>query len=83
MGSSTVVVANVLGEHETQMLLAEDQHGVSLSSARRVRRNLSENSSPRTTRGNPDHLDAHVGENSMERRGELTGPISDQIPETE
>ncbi len=30
---------------------------------------------------NRDNLDAHIGQDSVERRGELTGSISDEEPE--
>jgi hypothetical protein len=33
------------------------------------------------TRRNLDHADAHIGEDSIERRYKLTGPISDEEPE--
>lgn len=32
-------------------------------------------------RGNSHHADAHIGQDSVERRGELTAPVSDQEPE--
>ena len=52
-----------------------------MSSALTVRTNLWRNSSPAYNRRNADHADAHVGEDSVEGRGELTGPISDKEPE--
>jgi hypothetical protein len=36
---------------------------------------------PRTTRRNPDDPDADVSKDSVERRGELTSPISHEKPE--
>jgi hypothetical protein len=35
---------------------------------------------PRTTRTNPHHLDAHIGQDGIERCCELSGPISYQEP---
>jgi hypothetical protein len=54
----------------------------SVSSALRVRTNLSAKQFARGKRGgNPGHADAHVDEDRVEGRGELTGPISDEEPE--
>jgi hypothetical protein len=36
---------------------------------------------PRATRRYPDHTDAHIGQDGVERCGELASPISDEEPE--
>jgi hypothetical protein len=36
---------------------------------------------PRAPWRNPDHVDVHIGQDSIERRGELAGPVSDEEPE--
>jgi hypothetical protein len=50
VGSSTVVVANVFGEFGSQG--ADEPFGETVR--------------PRTPRGNPDHVDAHIGQDSVE-----------------
>ena len=79
--SSTVVVPNVFREHHTQVPLAEDQYTVGEFGSDRAYEPFSETVRPRTTRRNPDYADADVREDSIEGRGELTGPISDEEPE--
>jgi hypothetical protein len=79
--SSAVVVPNVFREHHTQVPLAEDQYTVDEFGSDRAEEPFSETVRPRTTRRNPDYADAGVGENSIEGRGELTGPISHEEPE--
>ena len=66
VGSSTVVVANVLREHHTQVSLTEDQHAVGEFGPEGAHEPFGEAVRPRATWGNPDHLDAHIGENSVE-----------------
>jgi hypothetical protein len=66
VGSSTVVVANVFREHDTQVSLAEDQHAVGEFGSQGADEPFGESVRPRTPRWNPDRLDAHVGEDSVE-----------------
>jgi hypothetical protein len=66
MRSSTVVVANVFGEHDTQVSLAEDQHSVGEFGSQGADEPFGETVRPRTPRGNPDHVDAHIGQDSVE-----------------
>jgi hypothetical protein len=66
VGSSTVVVANVFGEHDTQVPLTEDQHAVGECGSKGADEPFGETVCPRTLRWNPDHLDAHIGEDGIE-----------------
>jgi hypothetical protein len=61
VGSSTVVVANVFGEHGTQVSLAEDQHAVGEFGSEGVDEPFREAVRARAPRWNPDHLDVHIG----------------------
>jgi hypothetical protein len=79
--SSTVVVPNIFREHDTQVPLIADQHVVGEFGSDRPHEPFGETVRPRTTRRNPDHADAHIGQDSIERCGELVGPISDQETE--
>src|SRR5581483_8000201 len=79
--SSTVVVANIFREHDTQMPLIEDQYAVGEFGSDRAHESFGETVRPRTTRRDPDHADAHIGQDSVERCGELAGAISDQETE--
>src|SRR3954463_4352798 len=81
VGSSTVVVANVFCEHDTQVSLAEDQHAVGEFGSQGADEPFGETVRPRTPRWNSDHLDAHIGEDSVERCGELSSPVADEEPE--
>jgi hypothetical protein len=78
---STVVVPNIFREHDTQVPLIADQHAVGEFGSDRTHEPFGETVRPRTTRRNPDHTDAHIGQDRIERRGELAGPISDQETE--
>jgi hypothetical protein len=78
---STVVVPNVLREHHTQVSLTKDQETVGEFGSDRANEPFSDTVRPRTTRRNPDDADAHVSEDSIERRCKLTGPISEEEPE--
>ena len=78
---STVVVPNVLREHHTQVPLTEDQHAVGAFGSDRAYEPFGETVRPGATRRNLDHADARIGEDSIERRYKLTGPISDEEPE--
>jgi hypothetical protein len=78
---STVVVPNIFREHHTQVPLIADQHPVGEFGSDRMHEPFGETVRPRTTRRNPDHTDAHIGEDRIEGCGELAGPVSDQDPE--
>ena len=78
VGSSNVVVANVLREHYTQVPLTEDQHSVGELGSESAYEPFGETVRPWATRRNPDHLDAHIGENGIERCSELADPIPDE-----
>ena len=78
---STVVMANVLREHQTQVPLAEDQYTVGEFGPDRAYEPFGETVRPRATWRSPDHLDAHIGEDGIERCGELAGPISNEDQE--
>ena len=77
----TVVVPNIFGEHHTQVPLVEDQHAVGEFGSDCTHESFGETVRPRTTRRNPDHADADIGQDRIERCCELAGPISDQDPE--
>jgi hypothetical protein len=64
--SSTIVVADVFGEYDPQVSLAEDQHAVGEFGSEGANEPFGETVCSRTPRGNPDHLDAHIGEDSIE-----------------
>ena len=83
VGSSTVVVVNVFGEHDTQVSLAEDQHAVGEFGSDGADEPFGETVRAWATGRNPDRLDAHIGQDSIERRGELADPIADEEPELE
>ena len=78
---STVVVANVFPEHYPQMPLTEDQHTVGEFGSDSADEPFGETIRSRATTRNPDHLDAHIGQDSIERRGKLAGPIADEEAE--
>ena len=78
VGSSAVVVVNVLREDYTQVPLTEDQHAVGELGSESAYEPFGETVRPRATRRNPDYLDAHIGENGIERCGELAGPVPDE-----
>jgi hypothetical protein len=81
VGSSTVVVPNVDCEHQTQVPLVEDQHAVGEFGSDSAHEPFGETVRLRASGRNPDHLEAHIGQDSIERRGELAGPIADEKPE--
>jgi hypothetical protein len=63
---SAVVVPNVFREHYTQVPLVEDQHAVGELGSEGSDEPCDEAVRPRTPRRNPDHLDAHIGEDGIE-----------------
>ncbi len=72
---------NVFREHHTQVPLTEDQYAVGEFGSDRAYEPFGETVRPRAARRNPDYADADVRQDSIEGRGELTGPISDEEPE--
>lgn len=77
---STIVVPNVFREHDTQVPLAEDQHKVGEFSSDSAHEPFGETVRSWATRRNPDYLDAHIGQDRIERCCELASPISDKKP---
>jgi hypothetical protein len=67
--SSTVVVPDVLREQHTQVPLAEDQHAIGEFGSEGADEPFGETVRPWATRRNPDHADAHIGQDSVERCG--------------
>jgi hypothetical protein len=61
--------------------LTRDQDAVGEFGSDRAYESFGETVRPQAPRRNPDDADAHVGEDSIEGRGELIGPISDEEPE--
>jgi hypothetical protein len=74
-------MANVLREHQTQVPLTEDQHTVGQFGSESADEPFGETVRPRATRRNPDHLDAHIGEDGVEGCCELAGPVANEDPE--
>ena len=64
--STVVVVANIFREHCTQMPLVEDQHVVGEFGSDRAYEPFGKTVHPRATGRNPDHADAHSGQDSIE-----------------
>jgi hypothetical protein len=81
VGPSTVVVANVLREYCTQVSLVEDHHTVGEFGSESAHEPFGETVRPRAPRGNLDYADALIGEGCIERRGELTGSVTEEEPE--
>jgi hypothetical protein len=63
---STVVVANVGCEHDTQVPLTEDQHAVGEFGSQGADESFGEAVRSWAAWRNPDHGDAGVGEDSVE-----------------
>ena len=64
--SSTVVVPNIFREHYTQVSLIDDQHAVGEFGSDRAYEPFGKTVHPRATGRNPDHADAHSGQDSIE-----------------
>ena len=79
--ASTVVMANVLGERQTQVPLTEDQYAVGEFGSDGADEPLGETVRLRAARRNPDYLDAHIGEDGVEGCGELASPVANEDPE--
>jgi hypothetical protein len=76
VGPSTVVVANVVGQQDTQVPLAEDQNTFGEFGSDGADEPFGETVRSPAAKTNPDHLDAHVGEDGIERCCELAGPVA-------
>jgi len=81
MGSSAVVVGLVLGHHDAQVALADDQHPVGDLGPCGEHEPLRKGVGARTSGRDLHGLDAGGGQNRVERIGELPGPVADQEPE--
>ena len=71
-------MGGVPGKHVPQVPLSEDQHLVGDLGPDGQHDAFGEAVRPRTPRRNPDHLDARVRQDRIERCRELTGPIADE-----
>lgn len=65
VGPSAVVVPDVFREHSTQVPLVEDQHTVGEFGSKGSDELFGDAVRPRTPRSNPDHRDAHIGEDGI------------------
>ena len=81
VGSSAVVVPDVGCEYHTHVPLIEDQHAVGEFGSDRPHETFGEAVCPGAPRRNSDHADADIFEDSVERRCELAGSVSDEEPE--
>jgi hypothetical protein len=81
VGSSTVAVPNILGDHHMHVPLTEDQHSIGEFGSEGADEPFGDTGRSRTARRNLDHVESPVGEDSIEGRSELTSPISEEKPE--
>jgi hypothetical protein len=81
VGSSTVVVAKVFGEHCTEVPPVDDQHAVGEFGSQGADEPFGKAVRLWATWGNSDHVDAHIGENSVERGSELASPVAHEESE--
>jgi hypothetical protein len=81
MGTASVVMGLVLGQDRPQMLPAEDQHPVGDLSPGGKHEPLRIGVRARAAGRDLHGLDAGVGQDCVERLGELPGPVTDQVPE--
>jgi hypothetical protein len=81
VGSSPVVMPDVLREYYTQVPLVEDQHAIGEFGSEGADESFGETVRPGATRRNPDHADADIGQDNVERCRELASSVSDQTPE--
>jgi len=75
MGPPPVVVGRVLGQDRPQMPLAEDQHLVCELGPGGEHEPFRITVRPRAARRDLHHLDTRPGQDGVERRGELPGPV--------
>ena len=76
-----VVVRGVLGQHPTEVPLAEDQHAVCELGADGQHEAFGEAVRPRAPGRGLDHLDTGICQHFVERGRELSGAIADEEPE--
>ena len=76
----TVVMANVLREHQTQVPLTEDQHTIGEFGSDGADEPFGETVRLRAARRNPNPLDAHIGKDGVEGCGELASPVANEDP---
>jgi hypothetical protein len=81
MRAPLVVVPGVLGERALEVAWAEDQHAGGELGAGGEHEPLGVGVGPWTTRRDGEDLDARIGEDGVERGGELAGPVPDEEPE--
>jgi hypothetical protein len=74
-------VANIFGEYGTQVTLVDDQHAVGQFGSQGADKPLGEAVRAWAPWRNLNYLDAHIGQDSVERRGELAGAVSDEESE--
>jgi hypothetical protein len=66
VGSSAVVVLTVLREYQTQVPLTDDQHAVGEFDPEGAHEPFGDTVRPGAPRRNPDPVDAHLGQDSVE-----------------
>jgi hypothetical protein len=76
-----VVVALVLAQYGSGMLLVDYQHAVEEFTANATDEAFGDRVGPRGLHGRPDDADVDRGEDGVERRGELRVPIPDEESE--
>lgn len=81
MWSSTVLMIDKRTEHCSQMPLTKDQHTVGEFGSDRQHKSLGEAACPRTTRRNLHDGDVRIGQDRIERRGELASSITNEESE--
>ena len=77
---ATVVIPDVLSQHSLQVSLDEDRYPVGELGFGRKHKSLGETVRPRTVRRDLHNFDTHVGQDSIERHGELAGPVTNEEP---
>jgi hypothetical protein len=76
-----VVMPGVVGQHDPQMLLAEDQHPVGTFTADGADPTFGDRVRPRCLRRRLDDLDADRSEHVVETGGELGVAVTDEEPQ--
>ena len=81
VGPSSVVVPGVLGQDRPQVPFAEDQHPVGDLGPGGEHEPFGVGVRARAPGRDLHHLDTGAGQDRVEGRGELPGPVADQEPE--
>jgi hypothetical protein len=68
-------------EHDAQVPLTEDQHAVGEFGSQSANEPFGETVRSGATGRNPNHLNAHIGQDRIKRRRELASSVSDQESE--